>query len=372
MSTVKIKDNIYWVGAVDAGVRDFHGYLTPYGTTYNAYLILDEKVTLIDTVRAPFTAELLENIREIVDPAKIDCLVSNHVEPDHSGALPALVDACPNATVFASPNGQKGLSAYYPGMEPRWQIVKAGDTLTTGRYTFEFLPMPMVHWPDSMTTCLREEKIAFTNDAMGQHIASPERFDDGIGRERLLERAANYYANIVLPYGMQVQSLLGALGKLPVEIVAPSHGVILRSFVNDVTKKYDDWSQNKTDRLKAVVVYDTMWGATRAMAEAVGAEFAARGMAVEYSDLKEDHVSVTITKLLEAGTVAVGSPTLNRQVMPTVGAFLCYLKGLAPKNRTGLAFGAYGWSGESAGLIEEALVSLKWEMLPTRKIRWRL
>ncbi|MDR2670390.1 MAG: FprA family A-type flavoprotein [Oscillospiraceae bacterium] len=372
MAAVRIRDNVYWVGVKHPDVRNFHGYLVPYGTTYNAYLILDEKISLVDTVRAPFAGALLDNIREVVDPARIDYLISNHVEPDHSGALPALVAACPNAAVVASPNGRKGLAAYYPEIAPAWQVVKTGDTLCTGRYHFSFVLMPMVHWPDSMSTYLAEEKILFSNDALGQHIASDERYDDELGEERLLERAGDYYANIVLPYGPQTQALLKAVAGLDIGLAAPSHGVMLRSFLPKILGKYDMWSRGESDPSRGVVVYDTMWGATQTMAEALVRELAGRGVTAELISLKETHVSTAMARLLEAGFIAVGSPTLNRQVMPTVAAFLSYLRGLAPKRRTGLAFGAYGWGGESVGLIEETLTALQWTLEPARRAQWRL
>ncbi len=373
MGAVKIKDNIYWVGAIDYDVRNFHGYLTPCGTTYNAYLVLDEKITLIDLVKATHTAELMENIREIVDPAKIAYHISNHVEPDHSGALPHFRAIAPNAEIITSQNGQKGLNAYYPEIMggARVRAVKAGDTLSTGKYEFSFLPMPMVHWPDSMTTYLAAEKTLFCNDALGQHIASLERFDDQIGLERLLERAGDYYANIVLPFGMPVKKLLGDISALEIDTVCPSHGVILRSYVGEMLKKYELWAGGGSNPRKAVIVYDTMWGATRKMAEALFSELAGRGMEPELFCLKDGHVSTAMAKVLEASFVAVGSPTLNRNVMPQVAAFLTYMRGLSPKNKRGLAFGAYGWSGESAGQIESELKAMGFELEPTRKLMWK-
>ncbi len=278
MSAVKIKENIYWVGAIDRKVRSFHGYLTPYGSTYNSYLVLDDKISLIDTVKVPFTEELIDNIKEIIDPEKIDYLIVNHVEPDHSGALPKLVSLCKNAQIVTSPNGKKGLNAYY-GDLGEMRTVKTGETLTTGKYSFSFVLMPMVHWPDSMSTYLCEEQILFSNDAFGQHIASDERFDDEIGLDRLLERAQDYYANIVLPFGAQVQKLLSDVSTLPgISVICPSHGVVLRSFIGEMAEKYSYWSAGKSDDKKAVIVFDTMWGATRQIARNIAAEYAAKGI----------------------------------------------------------------------------------------------
>ncbi len=371
MSAVKIKDNIYWVGAVDRDVRNFHGYLTPVGSTYNAYLVLDEKITLIDTVKASFTDEMLDNIREIVDPAKIDYHISNHTEPDHSGALPALAALCPNMKVICSPNGQKGLSAYYPDVRMDFQPVKTGDTLNTGKFTFEFVLMPLVHWPDSMSTYLRGEELLFSNDALGQHIAGPERFDDELGYDRLMERAGDYYANIVLPFGAQVKKLLADIGGFSISVICPSHGVMLRKYIGEMVGAYARWAASETDPARAVIVYDTMWGSTRMLADGLEADLRAGGYTVETLCLRDTHVSTCMAALLDAHYIAVGCPTLNRQVMPTMAAFLSYVRGLSPKNRRGRAFGSYGWSGESVGIIEETLKALGWEIDPPVKSVWR-
>ena len=371
MASVKIKENVYWVGAIDWDVRHFHGYLTPRGTTYNAYLVLDKKITLIDTVKAPFAEEMLANIREVVDPARIDIHISNHAEPDHSGGLPALLAACPAMQVYTTANGLKELSAYYHDLTVNSTVVKAGDTLCTGRYNFDFIPMPMVHWPDSMSTLLREEGLLFSNDAMGQHIACTERFDDEIGPERLLERAGDYYANIVLPFGMQVNKLLNDLSSRSFSLVAPSHGVVLRSFPEEMSAAYARWASNQTDPQRAVIVFDSMWGSTHLMARQLEQEWQEQGYTVQTLCLSDTHVSTCMAALLDAARIAVGCSTLNRQVMPTMGAFLVYLKGLSPKNRTGLAFGSYGWSGESIGLIEETLKALGWALFPARRCQWK-
>ena len=371
MSAVKVAENIYWVGAVDWGVRVFHGYKVPYGTTYNAYLVMDDKITLIDTVKAPFFDEMVKNISEITDPGKIDVLISNHVEPDHSGALPELAKLCGNAEIYTTQNGEKGLRAYYDGIENPFRIVKKGDVLSTGRYNFEFVPMPMVHWPDSMSTYLREEKLLFSNDAFGQHIASDERFDDEIGLIKLAERSCDYYANIVLPFAAPVKKLLGDVAGLDISCVCPSHGVMLRSFIGEMASKYAFWADGGYHDDRAVIVFDTMWESTRMMAEAVAADFSKKGVETAVFDLRKRHISEAISACLEAKYICVGSPTLNRNMMPSVAGFLCYLRGLCPKDRTGLAFGSYGWSGESVAQVEAALAELKYEMLPARKAAYR-
>lgn len=363
MAAVQIKENIYWVGAVDWDVREFHGYKVPYGTSYNAYLVIDEKITLIDSVKAKFTQDMLDNISEIVDPSKIDLIISNHVEPDHSGALASVVALAPNAPVVCTANGKKGLGIYY---SPDWnyQVVKTGDTLSLGKYTLSFVATPMVHWPDNMVTYLAEENILFSNDAFGQHHATEGRFDDDVGADTCLKRARDYYANIVLPFGMQVQNALKALGGLNIDIIAPSHGVMWRDAdtIAALLKKYDDWSGNRVQDDLAVIVYDTMWGSTEMLAQRISRNFEDQGIKAVLIDLRRYHISQAMDALTEAKYICVGSPTLNRGPMPSIAGFLCYLKGLAPKGRIGMAFGSHGWSGEATGYIEDALTQCRFEL----------
>lgn len=365
MGAVKLSENIYWVGAVDADVREFHGYKVPYGTTYNAYLVIDEKIALIDSVKAPFTDVMMEHIREVIDPSRIDYIISNHVEPDHSGALSAVVAAAPHAPVFTTANGKKGLSIYY---DPAWNyhVVKTGDTLSLGKYTLTFVATPMVHWPDNMVTFLKEEGILFSNDAFGQHQATESRFADEVGDEWCLARAKDYYANIVLPYGMQVNKALKDLSGLDIRMIAPSHGVIWHKpeIISALLAKYDDWANNRVREDYAVIVYDTMWGSTEMLAHRIADDFRAKGITSDLVDLRQEHISQAMDRLMEAKYICVGSPTLNRSVMPSVAAFLCYLKGLAPKGRVGMAFGSHGWSGEATGYIEDMLKACKYELLP--------
>jgi flavorubredoxin len=353
MNPVQLAENIYWVGGIDWDIRNFHGYLTQRGTTYNAYLILDEKITLIDTVKHYLFDEMLARISALVDPGQIRYVISNHVEMDHSGGLPRLMAVIPEATVLTSPNGEKGLKAHYK-KDWDFRVMKSGETLNIGSQNLTFVHTPMVHWPDNMTAYLPEQKILFSNDAFGQHIASSERFDDKYPFDIILEEAAKYYANIVLPYGSQVQKALQAVSGLDVDIIAPSHGIVWRKRIPDIMKEYQKWSANETSR-KAVIVYDSMWGSTERLAYAVQAAFEDRGIDTRMMNLKVNHISDIMTEVLTAKYLCVGSPTLNNNMMPTVAAFLTYVKGLAPKNRVGLAFGSYGWGGQSVGLIEDVL-----------------
>jgi len=353
MRPVQIAEGIYWVGGIDWDIRNFHGYLTQRGTTYNAYLIIDEKVTLIDTVKHYLFDEMIARISALIEPEKIDYVISNHVEMDHSGGLPRLMELCPGCTVFTSPNGEKGLKAHYR-KELNLKVMKSGETLSLRKRTLSFVQTPMVHWPDNMVTYLPEDKILFSNDAFGQHIASSERFNDEFPHDIIIEEAAKYYANIVLPYGAQVQKALEAAGKLDIAMIAPSHGLIWRSRLDDITAAYQQWSGNVCEE-KAVIVYDTMWDSTEALAYALQKSFEAKGIRTVMRKLTTNHISDIMTDVLCAKYVCVGSPTLNNNMMPSVAAFLTYLKGLAPKNRTGLAFGSFGWGGQSVGQIEDVL-----------------
>ncbi len=353
LKAIEMRKGIYWVGAVDWSMRSFHGYSTRRGSSYNAYLILDEKITLIDTVKAPFVTELLERVSSVVDPKKIDYIISNHVEPDHSGSLPIMAKCCPNAKIVTSaPNGLKGLTGRYG--ELPYQAVKTGETLSLGSRSLSFVATPMLHWPDSMVTYCPEEKILFSNDAFGQHLASNLRFDDENDLHIIMEEAKKYYANILMLYGKQAQTALSALGGLPIETILTGHGISWRAHIPEILDAYKKWSAGELEE-KAVVVFDSMWGSTERLARAITDAFTAKGIPVAYFDLRADHISDVITEVLTAKYLAVGSPTINNQMMPPVAAFLCYLKGFVPKGRQAFAFGSFGWGGQSVGLVEDEL-----------------
>ncbi|UWG96344.1 FprA family A-type flavoprotein [Dehalobacter sp. DCM] len=368
VKAVKVAENIYWVGGIDWHIRNFHGYMTQRGSSYNAYLVIDEKITLIDTVKHYLCDEMIARISDIVDPADIDYVISNHVEMDHSGSLPEIMAIATKATLVTSPNGEKGLKAHFKD-QWNYRIVKSGDTLNIGKRTLAFVQTPMVHWPDNMVTYLPEDKILFSNDAFGQHIASSERFDDELPLGILLEEAQKYYANIVLPYGSQVQKALEAVSGLEINTIATSHGIIWRSHIPDILREYQKWSSNTTEN-KAVVVYDTMWNSTEIIADGIVEAFENKGYQVKLMNLRNNHISDIMTEVTTAKYICVGSPTLNNNIMPTVASFLTYMKGLAPKNRMGLAFGSYGWSGQSVGIIEQALKDCGFETLENIRIQY--
>jgi flavorubredoxin len=360
VNAIQMKPDVYWVGGIDWDIRNFHGYLTQRGTTYNAYLIIDEKVTLVDTVKHYLFDEMLSRIKSIIDPSKIDYIVSNHVEMDHSGSLPKILEHAPNAKVITSTQGEKGLKRHY---KKDWdmQVVKSGDTLNIGKRTLTFVHTPMVHWPDNMVTYIAQDKLLLSNDAFGQHIACADRFDDDVGWEILREEAVKYYANIVLPYGERVVKALEALSGLDIDMIGPSHGIIWRSFIPKLLEEYTKWANHETEK-KAVIVYDTMWGTTETIANTLREGLEEEGVPVTMRSLKTNHISDVITDLATSRLILIGSPTLNNGMLPSMGAFLTYLKGLKPKKRTGLAFGSYGWGGQAAPEIEKVMNELGWEI----------
>jgi flavorubredoxin len=368
MKAFDIKNDIYWVGGIDWTLRDFHGYLTQRGSTYNAYLIVDEKIVLVDTVKHYLCDEMLDRISSVTDPSKIDYIVSNHVEMDHSGSLPRLMEICRNATVITSPNGEIGLKKHFTA-NWNFKVVKTGDSISIGKRNLNFVLTQMVHWPDSMVTYIPEDKLLLSNDAFGQHIASPERFDDELGWENIRDEAAKYYANIVLPYGIQVDKALKAVSGLEIDMIAPSHGLIWRKNINNICEFYKKWSDNATED-KAIIVYDAMWGSTETIARIIYEVFEEKGIKAYLFDLKKNHCSDIMTHILTAKYICVGSPTLNNGMLPSVSAFLTYLKGLAPKNRIALAFGSYGWGGQSISQINDILAGCSFDMLECIKAQY--
>jgi anaerobic nitric oxide reductase flavorubredoxin len=355
MVQTKLTENIHWVGVVDWNLRDFHGYLTRRGTTYNAYLISDEKTALIDTVKHTFSSELLRNICEIVDPEKIDYIIVNHVEMDHSSSLPLIVKHAKNATIIASQRGKDAIIEHY-GADFRIQTVKTGDELKLGKRTLRFVEAPMLHWPDSMFTYAIEDKILMPNDAFGQHLASSERFDDEVDEHVLMEEAKTYYANILMPFAPLITRKIQEIVQMgiPIAMIAPSHGIIWRSAPSKIIKAYSDWSAGKSEN-KVVIVYDTMWGSTDKMARAIAEGATSEGVDVKLLKLRASDLSEVMTEILDAKAVIVGSPTLNNGMFPTLGSFLTYVTGLKPKGKLWGFFGSYGWGGGAVrGMAEMA------------------
>ena len=364
MGKLEIKKNIFWVGAIDWNLRNFHGhtYSINRGTTYNAYLILDEKITLVDTVYGPFAQEMIERIGEIVDPGKIDYIVVNHVETDHSGALPEILKLCPKAKLLGTAKCKEGLEKHYYG---KWdfQVVKTLDKLKLGKRTLTFIEAPMIHWPDSMFTYCPEEKLLLPNDAFGQHYATAERFDDEVDNAILMDEAIKYYANILWPLGSIILRKIEEITKMNIviEMIAPSHGIIWRRDPTKIINAYVSWAKNET-KPKVVVVYETMWGATGKMARRIVEGISDNKTAVKLFDVTVSDRTEIIKEMLDAKGFIIGSSTHDNDMLPTIAAFLEFLKGLKPKNRVASVFGSYGWAGgaqeEIEGVLKETGIEL--------------
>jgi len=363
MRPIEIAKDIYWVGAVDWNSRDFHGYSIYQGTSYNAFLILDEKVTLIDTVKAPFADEMIQKISQVVDPKAVDIMVSNHTEMDHSGGLPRVMHRIgEDKPLYCSKMGHKNLSLHFP-QKWNYQPVENLQELSIGKRTLTFMETRMLHWPDSMFTYAKEDRILFSSDAFGQHYAGPERFDDEIG-EAIMPHAKKYFANILMLYAPLILKLVNQVTDmgLALDMVCPDHGIIWRQDPSKIIQAYVEWSRMEPKR-KAVIPYDTMWHSTQLMAETIADALIAEGVEARPMHLRSCHRSDVITEVLDAGAVIVGSPTLNNGIFPTVSDFLTYMKGLKPKNKIGAAFGSYGWSGEAVKILTGELADMKFTMV---------
>ncbi|MBU1570431.1 MAG: FprA family A-type flavoprotein [Proteobacteria bacterium] len=371
MKPVKIAKDIYDVGVNDWNIRDFHGYTTDMGTSYNAFLILDKKTVLIDTVKAEFADQLIDNISKIIDPKKIDYIISNHTEMDHSGSLPRVMHKIgEEKPLFCSKMGQKNLSRHF---RQKWNYhpVENGEELNIGSRTITFLETRMLHWPDSMFSYLKEDKILFSSDAFGQHYAGQEKFDDLIG-DAIMPHAKKYFANILLLYSPLILKLVEQVTNLKLEfnIICPDHGILWRKDPGKIINAYIRWSKQEAKN-KAVVIYDTMWHSTEKMAEAIVAGLSEQGIEARPMHLRKWNRSDIMTEVLDAKAIIVGSPTLNNGLFPTVSDFLTYMKGLKPKNKIGAAFGSYGWSGESVNLIKNELESMNIEIIdPGLKVQY--
>ncbi|MCJ2670715.1 MAG: FprA family A-type flavoprotein [Candidatus Thermoplasmatota archaeon] len=359
----RVTDHVYWVGAIDWSIRDFHGYLTSRGSTYNAYLILADKITLVDTVKRPFREEMLSRIASVIDPGDITYIISNHSEMDHSGCLPEVIQAVKPEKVFASVMGANVLAEHFH-LDREIVAVKDGESVSLGNMNVSFVETRMLHWPDSMFTYLAEDGVLFSQDAFSMHLASSERFDDEIDDDILDYEAAKYFANILLPLSSAVVKCLEKMRSLDItmRIVATDHGPIWRKDVNRIVELYSRWAAQKPTK-KAVVAYDTMWQSTAMMARAIGEGLKAGGADAKLMPLRACHRSDVATEILDAGALLVGSPTLNNNLFPTVADALTYLKGLKPRNLIGAAFGSYGWSGEAVGQVEDVLRGMKVDLI---------
>lgn len=358
MQAVQISEKVYWVGAIDWNIRDFHGYSTKRGTTYNAYLIMSEKPTLIDTVKKEFYGEMMERIQSVIDPKKIQIIISNHSEMDHSGALPQAVEAIEPEEVYVSDMGFKDITAQFH-RDLKLKTVKTGDRIDVGGDTVSFVEARMLHWPDSMFSYLEKENILFTNDVFGMHYATGKLFDDENEERLWLYEAEKYYANIVLPYSDIVLRFLAQVQKMGLspKMIAPDHGFIWRKDPSKIINLYAKWAA-QTPNNKAVVVYDTMWGSTEKMACYITDGLRAGGTVVKQLSMHSNHRSDVVTELLDASALIIGSPVLNSNIFPAMADVLCYLKGLRKKGLVGAAFGSYGWNGAPIDELTKMLESM--------------
>ncbi len=357
MKPVELKPGLFWVGAIDWAIRDFHGYITPKGSTYNNYLILDDEPVLVDAVKTDFIDTSIQSISSLADFSRIRHMVVNHIEPDHGGGLARLMELMPGIPIYCTQKAKQGLERFHDTSKWNFKIVKTGDTLKAGKRTLLFIETPMIHWPDSMMTYVKEDRVLISQDGFGQHLASTQRFDDEFvlcASEAELEDAVwDYYANILMPFGAVIKNKLAELDKLGLEIdmIAPDHGIIWRKDPGRVIRMYRDMIEGRCDE-RVVIVYDTMWGGTGKMAQPLMQGIIDEGIDCRVIKLRATPTSIAIKEFWRARACLVGSPTLNNTIYPYVGQFLMYLKGLRPRNRMAGAFGTYGWAG---GAVKEIL-----------------
>jgi len=357
----KLVENVFWVGANDWETRQFHGYelSTHRGTTYNAYLIIDEKNVLIDTVWQPLTETFIERLTEIIELSKIDYVVINHAEPDHSGALPVIMEYCPNAKIIASKNGKESIKRHF---HKDWDVtvVKTGDKINIGQNDLVFIEAPMLHWPDSMFTYLTGKNILFSNDAFGQHFASSGIFDDEVDEAEVYEESLKYFANILTPFSKLVTKKIDELKSLnvPLDMIAPSHGIIWRNNPMRIVEKYYEWASGKSDN-SVVIIYNSMWGATKRMAEYIGYGLDDLNIPYKIYNVATADKNDIITDIFKSKGIICGSSTVNNVILSSLTPVLEEMQGLKFTNKIGATFGSYGWSGESPKVLEEYLHKAK-------------
>jgi len=373
MVKVTLKDGIYWVGVVDWNLRDFHDYVTRRGSSYNAYLIQDEKTALVDTVKAAFCNELVNHVSELTSFEKIDYVIVNHVEMDHSSSLPIIAKLAKNAKIYATARGKEELIKHYGKEFERIEPVKSGDKISLGKKTLTFLEAPMLHWPDSMFTYVIEDKVLMPNDAFGQHLASSGRFDDEVDPEILMEEAITYYSNILTPFAplivKKIQEVVAM--NIPIEMIAPSHGIIWRKDPMKIVNAYMDWSTGKSVKNEVVIVFDTMWDSTNKMARAIGDGIASQGIEVKLFKLRATESADIVTEITNSKIVLVGSPTLNNGMFPPVSKFLTYITGLKPKSKQWGFFGSFGWGGGAVRSMIKIAKEAGFDVMePTIELKW--
>ena len=363
----KITENVDWVGKIDWELRKFHGeeYSTHRGTSYNSYLVKDEKTALIDTVWMPFAKEYVENLAKEIELNKIDYVIANHAEMDHSGALPELMRHIPDKPIYCTANGVKSLRGHYH-KDWNFQVVKTGDKLSLGKKELVFVEAMMLHWPDSMMEYLTGEAILFSNDAFGQHIASEHMYNDLVVQSELFEEATKYYANILTPFSPLVTKKINEVIalNLPVNAICPSHGVIWRNDPLQIAKKYLEWAADYQEN-QITIIYDTMWDGTRTLAEQIakGIKQTDDKVTVKLYNISRSDINDVVTEVFKAKAVLLGSPTINKGILNAAAALLEMIKGLKFKNKKAAAFGCYGWSGESVKILTDRLSEAGFEIV---------
>ncbi|MCE5329853.1 anaerobic nitric oxide reductase flavorubredoxin [bacterium] len=371
----KINNNVTWVGKTDWELRKFHGeeLSTFRGSSYNSYLVRDEKIALIDTVWAPFAEEFIEKLEKEIDLNKIDYVIANHAEMDHSGALPALMNKIPEKPVYCTQNGIRSLKGHY---HKDWNFVpvKTGDKISLGNKELVFVEARMLHWPDSMFCYLTGDNILFSNDAFGQHFASELMFNDLIDEHELYEEAIKYYANILTPFGNFVEQKINEVLalKLTVNMICPSHGIIWRDNPLQIVNKYMEWAKGYQEN-QITIAYDTMWNGTRQIAETIaeGIKSSDKEITVKLYNSARHDVNTIITEIFKSKAVLIGSPTINKGILNSTAAILEFIKGLSFKNKKAAAFGSFGWSGESVKIITEELTKAGMEIIDEGiRIQW--
>lgn len=371
----KITDSVTWVGKIDWELRKFHGdeYSTHKGSSYNSYLIKDEKTVLIDTVWQPFSSEFIENLKKEIDLNKIDYIIANHSEIDHSGALPELMKEIPDTPIYCTKSGKTILKGHY---HQDWNFVevKTGDTLDLGKNKLTFVEAKMLHWPDTMFTYLSGENILFSNDGFGQHYASEYMYNDMVDQSELFNEAIKYYANILTPFSnfvtKKIEEILSF--NLPLDIICPSHGIIWRDNPVQIVEKYVEWAKEYKEN-QVSIIYDTMWNGTRRMAEAIaeGIKEANKEVNIKLFNSAHTDKNDIITEVFKSSMVLVGSSTINRGILSSTASILEMIKGLGFKGKKGAGFGSYGWSGESVKIITEDLTKAGFEIVnPGIKELW--
>lgn len=363
-----IKNNVDWVGKVDWELRKFHGdeLSTHKGSSYNSYLIREQKTVLVDTVWAPFAQEFVDNLKKEIDLNKIDFIIANHGEVDHSGSLPTLMKHIPDTPIYCTANAVKSLKGQYH-QDWNFKVVKTGDKIDIGNgKELVFVEMTMLHWPDSMATYLTGDNILFSNDAFGQHYATEEMFNDLVDSCVLFNEAAKYYANIITPFSPILRKKLDEITalNLPIDIIATSHGVIWRDNPMQIVEKYAQWANNYNEN-QITIIYDTMWGGTKLLAEKIteGIRLADKNVVVKVFNLAKSDDNDLITEVFKSKTVVIGSPTVSNSMLHSIAGFLHLMKELKFRGKKATAFGCYGWSGESVKIINQQLTDAGFEVV---------